>query len=160
MHGSEGGIDGSNVPYSLVSLPLQNAAKIADQIREKIENELRRRVTVMIIDTDKTYSFRNFHFTPRPQPISGIQSHGGFFAYFFGRLFRLKKRATPIASSGSKMSVEEALQVSETANKARGFGAGRNVWDMADKLNVSLTGVTWEMLDRIVHKPIVILRRE
>ena len=160
LHGSEGGIDGSNVPYSLVSLPLQNATKIADQIREKIENELRRRVTVMIIDTDKTYSFRNFHFTPRPQPIQGIQSHGGFFAYFFGRLLRLKRRATPIANLGSRISVEEALQVSETANKARGFGAGRNVWDMADKLNVSLTGVTWEMLDRIVHKPIVILRRE
>ena len=160
LHGSEGGIDGSNVPYSLVSLPLQNASQIADQIRLKIEGELKRRVAVMIIDTDKTYSFRNFHFTPRPRPVYGIQSRGGFFAYFFGRLFRLKKRATPIAVSGSRMSVEEALQVSETANKARGFGAGRNVWDMADKLNVSLTGVTWEMLDRIVHKPIVILRRE
>jgi len=160
LHGSEGGIDGSNMPYSLVSLPLRDAPKIADQLRIRIESELRRRPTVMIIDTDKTYTFRNFHFTPRPKPISGIQSHGGFFAYFFGRLLRLKRRATPIAISGAKMGVEEALEVSETANKVRGFGAGRNVWDMADKLRVSVIGVTWEMLDRIEHKPIVILRRK
>jgi len=158
MHGSEGAIDGSNLPYSLVSLPLKNAPQVADQIREKIQSKLGRRIAVMIIDTDKTYSFRNFHFTPRPEPIKGIQSHGGFFAYFFGRLFRLEKRATPIAVSGSGMSVEEALQVAETANRARGFGAGRNVWDMADKLNVSLTGVTWDMLEKIEHTPIVILR--
>jgi len=160
LHGSEGGIDGSNMPYSFVSLPLRDAPKIADRIHVEVESKSRRRVTVMIIDTDKTYSLRNFHITPRPKPISGIHSHGGFFAYFFGRLFRLKKRATPIAISGSRMSVEAALQASETANKARGFGAGRNVWDMADKLNVSLTGVTWEMLDTIEHKPIVILRRK
>jgi len=160
LHGSEGGIDGSNMPYSLVSLPLRDAPEIADRLRIRIESELRRRVTVMIIDTDKTYTFRNFHFTPRPQPISGIQSRRGFFAYFFGRLLRLKRRATPIGISGAKMGVEEALEVSETANKVRGFGAGRNVWDMADKLKVSVTGVTWEMLDRIEHKPIVILRRK
>jgi len=159
MHGSEGGIDGSNLPFSLVSLPLKNALQVADQIRERIQNDLKKKVVVMIIDTDKTYSFRNFHFTPRPQPIRGIESHGGFFAYFFGRFFRLRKRATPIAISGSKISVDEALQIAETANRTRGFGAGRNVWDMADKLKVSLTGVTWEMLDRVEHKPIVILRR-
>jgi len=160
MHGSEGGIDGSNLPYSLVSLPLKNAPFVSDQIRERIKSELNRKVTVMIIDTDKTYSFRNFHFTPRLQSIEGVQSHGGFFAYFFGRLFRLKKRATPIAISGSEMSVEKALHIAETANRARGYGAGRNVWDMADTLNVSLTGVTWEMLEKIEHKPIVIMRRK
>lgn len=160
MHGSEGGIDGSNLPYSFVSLPLKNASHIADSIRKRIKEELGRRVTVMIIDTDKTYSFINFHFTPRPQPIGGIHSHGGFFAYFFGRLLRLRKRATPIAVSGFNMSVEEALQIAETANQARGFGAGRNVWDMVDSLGVSLTGVTWEMLELIEHKPIVIIKRK
>jgi len=159
MHGSEGGIDGSNLPYSLVSLPLKNASEVADRIRARIESELGRKVVVTITDTDKTYSSRNFHFTPRPQPIRGIQSHGSFFAYFFGRFLRLKKRATPIAISGSKTSVDEALQMAETANRTRGFGAGRNVWDMADNLNVPLTGVTWEMLEKIEHKPIVILRR-
>jgi len=159
MHGSEGAIDGSNLPYSLVSLPLKNAQQITDRIRERIQSDLKRKVTVMIIDTDKTYSLRNFHFTPRPRPIRGIQSHGGFIAYFLGRIFHSRMRATPIAISGSKVSVEEALQMAETANKARGFGAGRNVWDMADALKVSLTGVTWEMLDGVEHKPVVIVRR-
>jgi len=160
MHGSEGGIDGSNLPYSLVSLPLKNASQIADQIRGRIESQLGRTVVVIIIDTDKTYSFRNFHFTPRPKPIRGIQTKGGFFAYLLGRFFRLKRRATPIVISGSEMSVEEALQVAEKANRARGFGAGRNVWDMAETFGVSLTEATWEMLDRVEHKPIVIVRRE
>ena len=159
LHGSEGGIDGSNLPYAFVSIPLKKATQVADQVRKRIETELGQRVVVMITDTDKTYSFGIFHFTPRPQPIPGIQSHGGFLAYFLGRLFRLKKRSTPIAISGSEMSVEHALEVAERANKARGFGAGRNVWDMADYLKVSLTGVTWEMLDKIEHRPIVILRR-
>lgn len=158
LHGSEGGIDGSNLAYSFVSLPLKNACEVADTIRERIEHQLNRKVVVMITDTDKTYSFRNFHFTPRPQPINGIQSHGGFVSYMVGRFFRLKKRATPLAISGTSMSVQEALRLAEKANKARGFGAGRNVWDMADYLKVSLTGVTWEMLEKIEHKPVVILR--
>jgi len=160
MHGSECGIDGSNLPYSFVSLPLKNASQFADQIRKRIENELNKKVVVMIIDTDKTYSFRNFHFTPRPKPIWGIHSKGGFFAYFLGRFFSLKRRATPIAISGLKLSIEEALHVAERANRARGFGAGRNVWDMAETFGVSLTQVTWEMLDKVEHKPIVIVRHQ
>jgi F420-0:gamma-glutamyl ligase-like protein len=160
MHGSEGGIDGSNLAYSFVSLPLKNAHQIAEEIREKIEHDLGKKVVVMITDTDKTYSFRNFHFTPRPHTIRGIQSRMSFCAYTTGRIFRLRKRATPIAISDSNISVNTALWLAERANKARGFGAGRNVWDMADKLKVSLTEVTWEMLEEIEHKPIVILRRK
>jgi len=159
MHGSEGGIDGSNLPYSFVSLPLENASEKAEEIRDQIKSQLDKRVTVMIIDTDKTYSFHNFHFTPRPRPIKGIQSKGGVFAYLVGRFLRLRQRATPIAIIGLNLSVEEALHVAETANRARGFGAGRNVWDMAETFGVSLTDVTWEMLERVEHKPIVIVRR-
>jgi len=159
MHGSEGGIDGSNLPYSFVSLPLKSTSHIADQIRKQIQKELSKKVIVMIIDTDKTYSFLNFHFTPRPKPILGIGSKGGFLAYLLGRFFKLKRRATPVAISGSEMSVEEALEIAETGNRARGFGAGRNVWDMAETFGVSLTNVTWEMLDWVEHKPIVIVRR-
>ena len=66
MFGSEGGIDGSNLPFSYVSLPLENADELADEIREGIRLKLGKKVTVVIMDTDKTYSFRNFHFTPRP----------------------------------------------------------------------------------------------
>jgi F420-0:gamma-glutamyl ligase-like protein len=159
MHGSEGAIDGSNLPYSYVSLPLENAQAVAQQIQEHIKAELGKEVTVMIVDTDKTYSLRNFHFTPRPKPIREIHSCGGAFAYIIGRFFKLKRRATPVAIVGSKLSVEEALKIAEISNKARGFGAGRTVWDMAEAFDVALTGVTWEMLSKIKHKPVVILRR-
>jgi len=158
MHGSEGGIDGSNLPYSYVSLPLYNAQKIAEKIKEKIWAELGRKVGVMIVDTDKTYSFKGFHFTPRPCPIKGIHSFGGFFAYVIGRFFNLKRRATPIALAGVNLSVEEALEIADMSNRARGVGAGRTVWDMAKTFHVPLTKVTWEMLEKVEHKPIVIVK--
>ncbi len=69
MFGSEGGIDGSNLPYSYVSLPLNRADEVAEKIRLQIWAASGKRVFVMIADTDKTYSFRNFHFTPRPNPV-------------------------------------------------------------------------------------------
>jgi len=159
MHGSEGAIDGSNLPYSYVSFPLKNAQAVAQQIQKRIKAELGRTVIVMIIDTDKTYSLRNFHFTPRPKPIQGIHSCGGALAYLLGRFFKLKHRATPVAVAGSKLSTMKALAIAEIANRTRGFGAGRTVWDMAETFNVDLTGVSWEMLSKIEHKPIVILRR-
>jgi len=159
MYGSEGGIDGSNLPYSYVSLPLKNARHTAERIREQLAKELGTTVNVMILDTDKTYSFRNFHFTPRPKPIEGIHSCNGLAAYLTGRFLKLKRRATPIAIVDCKISVEETLKIAELANRARGFGAGRNVWDMAEAFNVSLTNVTWDMLNRVEHKPIVIVRR-
>ena len=159
MHGSEGGIDGSNLPYAYVSLPLNNACHIAETIRNSIRAMLDEDVTVMIVDTDKTYSWRNFHFTPRPQPIDGILSLGGFIAYVVGRALKLKKRATPLAVVGVQINVEEALDIAEFASRARGFGAGRTIWDMARNFNVSLASVSWKMLDKTAHKPVVIARR-
>jgi F420-0:gamma-glutamyl ligase-like protein len=159
LHGSEGGIDGSNLPYSYVSLPLKDALHIAQNIRAKIAEELHRNVAIMILDTDKTYSFRNFHFTPRPAPIKDIHACNGFAAYLIGRFFKLKRRATPVALAGSRISVGEALRVADLANRARGFGAGRNVWDMAETFHVALTDVSWDMLDKVKHRPIVIVRR-
>ncbi len=158
MHGSEAAIDGSNLPYSLVSLPLQDPLKVADEVRVKINTELNRKVAVMIVDTDKSYTFRNFHFTPRPNAMPGIKTRGGALAYVIGRTFKLKIRSTPVAVSGCRVNAETALQIAEKANKARGHGAGRNVWDMAETFKVELTEVTWEMLDKIEHRPIVIIR--
>jgi F420-0:gamma-glutamyl ligase-like protein len=158
MPWSEGGIDGSNLPYSFVSLPLDNAQHIAQKINAQIKAKLRKNVIVIIVDTDKTYSFKNFHFTPRPRPIKGIRSFGGVLAYAIGRFFKMKRRATPIAVAGSQIHVEEALEIAEVANRSRGFGAGRTVWDMADTFNVALTDVTWDMLDKVEHKPIVIVK--
>jgi len=158
MFGSEGGIDGSNLAYSYVSLPLKNADELAQKIRNQIWSTLRKKVFVIIADTDKTYSFRNFYFTPRPKPIKGIHSLGGFISYVIGRMLRLKRRATPIAVTGCQISAEKALEIAEVANRARGFGAGRTVWDMAEKFKVELTEVSWEMLETVKHKPIVIVR--
>lgn len=156
--GSEGGIDGNNLPYSYVSLPLPNAPQTAEEIRKRITSAWGKRVVVMIVDTDKTYSIAKFHFATRPKPIRGIHSFGGFLAYVAGRLFKMKRRATPIAVAGSEMSIEKALEIADVANRARGFGAGRTIWDMARTFRTSLNGVTWLMLDRVEHKPIVIVR--
>ena len=158
MFGSEGGIDGSNLPYSYVSLPLTNASQTAQKIRRYIKSKLGKDVAVMIVDTDTTYSIGGFHFTPRPRPIKGIHSSGGFLAYLAGRLLRVKRRATPLALVGSKKNVEGTLEIAKIANKARGFGAGKTVWDMAETFKVSITDVTWEMLVKVEHKPIVIVK--
>jgi F420-0:gamma-glutamyl ligase-like protein len=75
-------------------------------------------------------------------------------------MLKLEKRATPLAVAGCSMSAEAALRVAEAANRARGFGAGRTVWDMAEMFKVSLADVSWEMLDTARHKPIVIVRKK
>jgi len=159
MFGSEGGIDGSNLPYSYVSLPLKNAYALAEKIQQRIWLELQKKVSVIIVDTDKTYSFRNFHFTPRPKPMRGIHSHGGICAYVAGRLFKLKKRSTPLAVAGCSLQAEEALKIAHIADRARGPGAGATVWDMAARFKVAVTEVSWDMLAQVKHKPIVIVRR-
>ena len=90
--------------------------------------------------------------------MKGIKAVGGVIAYVIGRILRLKRRATPLVVAGADVSVEEALEIADVANRARGFGAGRTVWDMAETFGVPVTGVSWEMLDRIPHKPVVIVR--
>jgi F420-0:gamma-glutamyl ligase-like protein len=154
MHGSEGAIDGSNLPHSLVSLPLKNSHEIAQELLQRIKSELGKKVTVVIVDTDKTYSLLGFHFTPRPEPLEGIHSRGGFLAYIVGRSFKLEKRAV----AGSQLTTEEALEIAKIANRKRGTGAGRTVWDMAKTFGVNLKGVTWKMLNNVEHHPIVIIR--
>jgi F420-0:gamma-glutamyl ligase-like protein len=159
MFGSEGGIDGSNLAYSYVSLPLRGADEVAEKIRVRVLFRLQKKTYVMIVDTDKTYSFGSFHFTPRPHPIAGIHSYGGFITYVIGRACKLNKRATPIAVAGCKISVEEALEIAEAANRARGYGSGKTVWDMAERFSTDLAGVSWEMLETVKHKPIVVVKR-
>lgn len=160
MFGSEGGIDGSNVPGSYVSLPLNDAEEVAEKICREARRKSGRHVAVMIVDTDKTYSFRGFHLTPRPAPMRGIHSFGGPASYVVGRVLRLKRRATPLAVAGERFPVDEALELADAANRSRGHGAGRTVWEMAERFGVELTGVTWEMLEAVRHKPIVIIRRQ
>jgi F420-0:gamma-glutamyl ligase-like protein len=158
MWGSEGGIDGSNLPYSYVSLPLEKPYALAEELHQQIWLKLKRKVFVLIVDTDKTYSFRNFHFTPRPKPMKGIHSLGGVTAYIIGRTFRFRKRPTPLAMAGGRLQAKEALKIANIADRARGPGSGATVWDMAARFNVAVTGMSWEMLAKIKHKPVVIVR--
>lgn len=158
MWGSEGGIDGSNLPYAYVSLQLKNSQKVAEEIQVYLKKRLGRNLVVMIVDTDKTYSFRSFHFTHRPGALKGIHTFFGFIAYVVGRSLKLKRRPTPLALAGAMISTDAALTIADIAEKARGYGAGRTVWDMAEKFGAGLTSVTWNMLKKIEHKPIVIVR--
>jgi F420-0:gamma-glutamyl ligase-like protein len=160
MFGSEGGIDGSNLPFAYVSLPLSNAEEMAARIREEIRAKLKKRAYVVIVDTDKTYTLRNFHFTPRPKPMRDIHSLGGVLTYIAARMFRLRKRPTPLAVAGLELSADEALRIANIAENKRGTGSGTTVWKMAARLGVGITDVTWEMLADIRHKPIVIVRKK
>ena len=159
MFGSEGGIDGSNLAYSYVSLPLENADELAGQIQRQIRLKLLKDVCVIIADTDKTYRYMNFFFTPRPKPLKGIHSFGGIFTFLVGRVFGLKRSSTPLAVAGCNLSAGEALTITNIADKARGPGSGATVWDMAARFGVPVNGVSWEMLGQIRHKPIVIVRK-
>ncbi|MBS7644395.1 coenzyme F420-0:L-glutamate ligase [Candidatus Bathyarchaeota archaeon] len=157
-HGSEGGIDVTNVPYAFACLPLRNPNLVANRIQEAIKVTSGKNVTVIISDTDMTYSFGKWHITPRPNPIAGIASLN-LLAYIIGRFFKGRPRATPLAIAGPNLSVEDALNIAELAHHVRRSGAGKTAWDMAEKFGVSLTGVTWSMLEGIDHYPIVIVRR-
>jgi F420-0:gamma-glutamyl ligase-like protein len=159
MFGSEGGIDGSNLPYSFVSLPLKNADEFAKKIQTEILLILKKNVCVLIADTDKTYRFRNFFFTPRPKPLRGIYSFGGFVTYILGRVLKFKKSSTPLAVAGCNLLASEALTITNIADKARGPGSGATVWDMAARFKVDVNCVSWEMLSKIRHRPLVIVRK-
>jgi F420-0:gamma-glutamyl ligase-like protein len=159
MFGSEGGIDGSNLPYSYVSLPLDNASNLAQEIQSEIRLKLHKNVCVLIADTDKTYKFRNFFFTPRPKPLKGIQSFGGTATYVIARMLKFKKSSTPLAVAGCNLQANKALTITNIADKARGPGSGATVWDMAARFKVEVNGVSWEMLSKIRHKPLVIVRK-
>jgi len=158
LWGSEGGIDASNLPFSFVSLPLVCSFVTAEEIRLFLAEKLGKKVVVMIVDTDKTYTLGGFHFTHRPKPLKGIRTLG-FVAYVIGRTFRLKRRSTPLAVAGFAVDVDDALNLAEAAHRLRGSGGGRTVWDMAEKFGVGVTEVTWSMLKNLSHKPIVIFKR-
>jgi F420-0:gamma-glutamyl ligase-like protein len=157
-YGSEGGIDLSNMPYSYACLPLQHPHRVARQIQEHLARETGTDVTVIIADTDSTFTFHDVHFTAHPNPLGGITSLG-LGAFILGRALKGKQRATPLAVAGPEVTVEEALRLAEVAHHARGDGTGRTVWDMADRFNVDASDVSWEMLEEGAHYPLVLIRR-
>jgi F420-0:gamma-glutamyl ligase-like protein len=157
-YGSEGGIDLSNMPYAYACLPLQHPHRVARQIQEHLARETGTDVTVIIADTDSTFTFHDVHFTAHPNPLGGITSLG-LGAFILGRALKMKQRATPLAVAGLEVTVEEALRLAEVAHHARGYGTGRTVWDMADRFNVDASDVSWEMLEEDAHYPLVLIRR-
>ncbi len=160
LWGSEGGIDASNLPYSYVSLPLDDPQETAEEIRECLRDRLGKKVDVMIVDTDKTYSRGGLHITHRPKPLKGIHSFFGVVSYVLGRSSKMMRRSTPLAITDSRIDAGLALDLAEAVNRRRGSGAGLTVWDMAETFGVSITSVTWTMLKSLKHKPIVILKPE
>jgi F420-0:gamma-glutamyl ligase-like protein len=90
--------------------------------------------------------------------MAGIRSVGGLVSYIVGRLFKFRKRSTPIALAGVRLQAEEALRIANIADRERGPGSGATVWDMAARFNVELTGITWDILSQVEHNPIVLIR--
>ena len=158
-YSSEGGIDINNMPYSYACLPLKNCTNYAKLIYEKIYSKTGKVITVMIADTDSTFSINKFHFTSRPNPLRGISSFGGVFSYILGRMLVLRQNATPLAIFGLRLGLNEALKFAEVAHHARGYGAGRTIWEVTEKFNVKFNEITWEMLERSDHFPLVLIRR-
>ncbi len=159
-HYSEGGIDASNLPYTYVSLPLGKPSEVADMIRETVFQRTGKKVTVMIMDGDTTYSWRNLHLAPRVVDTPGLIHFGGVLTFIIGRLFGFKARQTPIAISGDPINPDRALWYANLFHRLCGEGAGRTVWSMSKNMDTSFTGVTWEMLEEVDHFPVTLMRLE
>ncbi len=154
---SEGGIDVSNIPYKYACLPLTDAQEMAEKISSLIFKKTGMNLIVMIVDSDKTFSLKNIHFSSRPTFAKGIYNIGPI-AYVIGRFFKMRARSTPIAIS-ENIEAEEALKISAISNKARKFGAGRTAWDVATRFGVKITEISWDMLKNCEHRPVVIVRK-
>lgn len=157
-HYSEGGIDASNLPYSYVSLPLPKPSEICEIIRSNYMKKLGKDVTVMIIDSDTSYSWRNLHLAPRDLNVPGLVHKGGFLVFLVGRILKLKARRTPVGVAGMNLNPDRALWLANLFHKISGAGAGRTVWSMAENLETDLSGVTWQMLESLDHFPIALFR--
>jgi F420-0:gamma-glutamyl ligase-like protein len=59
-HWSEGGIDVSNLPGSMATIPLAESDMVAKTLRDEVQRALGKRVVVMIVDSDKTFTFREY----------------------------------------------------------------------------------------------------
>lgn len=156
-HGSEGGIDVSNIPYAFACLPLAHPQKVVQSIHDAIRERTQEDFTVLLVDSDKTYSWRSIHIAPRRCWLKGI-ANLGFGAYVLGRLLKWRPRSTPLAAAGKHISTEDALRAASLANRARGSAAGRTAWDVAERFQTNLTSVSWKMMDLIKHYPIVLVR--
>ncbi len=157
---SEAGIDTSNLPYSYVSLPLTKCS-LVHKLRKGLEKCLGKKISVIIVDSDRTYVHRRLDIAlaSRSTCVKGLRNYG-VVSYIVGRAFRTAfyPRATPIMYSGVKINLRLLLEISELADKVRGYGAGRTVFEMAERFHTNIEGITWDMLSSIPHYPVVIVK--
>jgi F420-0:gamma-glutamyl ligase-like protein len=78
--------------------------------------------------------------------------------FIIGRLVGFRARQTPIAIVGEPINPDRALWYAKLFHRLCGGGAGRTVWSMSEKMETSLTGVTWKMLESVRHYPITVIR--
>ena len=157
--GSEGGIDCSNLPYAYVCIPLPDADKESYEIKNAIAEKLGVKVGVILLDSDRCYRWWKFWISTRPVKFKEIKAFGGFATYLISNFLKLRDSPTPIAVAGVHFKMDRMYKLLKAVDEVRGYGAGRNVWEMAEKFQTSLTGVTWEMLEKIPHYPIVVARK-
>ncbi len=155
-HGSEGGIDGSNLPFSYVSLPLPNPGRLAEMLVQTLKERTGKDVGVVIMDSDKMYRLGPLYLSVRSSTFHLYNL--GFISYLAGRFLKLKRWPTPVSAYNVKIAFKELLEVLSECEKAMGSGAGLTVWDMAEKFGVGVDEVTWEMLESIEHKPVVLVK--
>ena len=66
--------------------------------------------------------------------------------------------ATPTGYCGRLVDLETLLKISEISDRVRGFGAGRTVFEVAERFNVGVEEVTWSHLEKIPHYPVILVR--
>ena len=160
---SEAGIDTTNIPGYLVSLPLEEPFEVAREIREHISEKLKADVRVVIADSDKCYRFKplpKLILTSRKTEMPSSMNMG-FLSFLVARaLNRLfSPYATPLGFSPRDIDLEELLIVSELADRARGPGAGRTLLEVERRLGVKASEVMWEALDSFPHYPVVVVKK-
>ncbi|MEM1642907.1 MAG: coenzyme F420-0:L-glutamate ligase [Desulfurococcaceae archaeon] len=160
---SEAGIDATNLPYTYVSLPIKNASKEAEILREDLVKLLKINVEVLIVDSDRTFKLRKFAnlaIATRPSSIRGIIDLGGV-AYFIGKTLKklFVEYPTPIAYTGKWIGLTNILKVTRLADKLMGYGLGRNVLEMVSNLGrESFSEVLWTDMNKVRHYPSVLFR--
>lgn len=156
---SEAGVDLSNVPGTSVCLLPEYPEGVVADISAKIRSNYNKDVTVVIVDTDVTYQLRGTKFTSIPLAMPGIKKNLGIFAYLLGRIGTVKG-PTPLAVSRN----EGADKIIKIAKMAEDYQKEKDtsmatVYDMKEKFDEDITGVTIEMLESVEHTPAVIIRR-
>lgn len=155
---SEAGIDLSNVPGTMVSLLPEKPDYAAKNLSNRIKSKYGIDVTVLIIDTDATYSWFQKKFTCLPIAVHGIKSDLGIFGYVLGKIGHTLG-PTPLGASHD-LKVEYALELAQIAENYQKSVEGHleTVYQMENSFEGEINNVTIEMLDSIQHTPAIIIR--